>query len=105
MKGERSAMSQGSHATGHGGGGGSRNAAPPVPYGDALLDHSPPVFCSCNLKCLKLISWSEGNPVRRYYRCQNVHVRFFVFVFVFFSESVLSCILVLELMEIDLFVN
>uniref|UniRef100_J3MKS6 GRF-type domain-containing protein n=1 Tax=Oryza brachyantha TaxID=4533 RepID=J3MKS6_ORYBR len=29
-------------------------------------------MCSCYLKSLKLVSWSDSNTGRRYYRCRHV---------------------------------
>lgn len=82
-----SASSRLSASTGHGRGGGFRDSGPPIPYRNAPLDYYPPVMCCCNLKSLKLISWSDDNSGRRYHRCKHVWVRF-----LFSSESILRCI-------------
>ncbi|WVZ83144.1 hypothetical protein U9M48_030317 [Paspalum notatum var. saurae] len=44
---------------------------PPMPYREGALSYEPTVFCRCRLKSLRRISWSDGNPGRRFFRCRR----------------------------------
>lgn len=56
------------------GGGGYDGQGSPVPYRIPPLGYEPPVMCYCNLKACRWISWSNGQPGRRYFRCRHGRV-------------------------------
>ena len=66
-------LSQGSTSTSHGGGA-YDGLDPLVPYRIQPLAYQPLVECWCQLKACRWISWSDGQPSHRYYRCSFARV-------------------------------
>ncbi|KAF7098128.1 hypothetical protein CFC21_099894 [Triticum aestivum] len=78
---ESSSSSSGARSSSHGEPPGYSLNPSPIPYREQPLAYEPSEDCPCHKKAARWISWSNGNPGRRYLTCQRSRVSIHLTVF------------------------